>query len=213
MRTSDKNFFAKEGFVILAVSFVCMLVLMRVNSFAAFLAFAWLGFCFYFFRNPKRETALDDGAIVSPADGTILSIGEAEEIHFLHETMMRVSVFMSPFNVNVNRVPETGEVVEAKHYDGQFLTAYNEKAGEQNERHAVHLKTKDGQDLVFVQVAGWLARRIVNYARQGDLLNRGEIVGVIKFGSRVDVYLPKGYTVAVQLKQKVKAGEKIIAKR
>lgn len=211
MKTTDKNYLAKEGYVILAISFVCGLVLMQINFFAAFLALVWLGFCVYFFRNPKREIAQDAGAIVSPADGVVLSVGEVEEQHFLHQNMTRVSIFMSPFNVHVNRAPENGTVMATQHYNGQFLTAFHEKAGEQNERHAVWLKLADGRSLVFVQVAGWFARRIVNYTRQGDQLNRGEIVGVIKFGSRVDVYLPKGSEVKVALKQKVKAGETIIA--
>jgi len=213
MRTTNKDSIAREGLIILGISFLCTVILARFHFMLAVLGTAWFVFCLYFFRNPKRVVPTEANVFIAPADGTILSISEVDEPHFLKKNMMRVCIFMSPFNVHVNRAPESGEVLQSQHIDGQFLAAYDERASNQNERCAVHLKTQAGDEIVFVQIAGWFARRIVNYAKQGDTFNRGEIIGLIKFGSRMDIYLPKSVAVKVALKQKVKAGETIIAER
>lgn len=127
--------------------------------------------------------------------------------------MKRVTIFMSPFNVHVNRAPASGKVLDTVHHNGKFLAAFSEKASDENERSAVHLKTTEGDEVVFVQIAGWFARRIKSYAKVGDQLLRGKIFGVIKYGSRMDVYFPDDYDWTVKLNQKVKAGETVIASK
>ena len=120
---------------------------------------------------------------------------------------------MSPFNVHVNRSPETGEVLDTVHHNGKFLAAFSDKASEENERSAIWLKTTEGDEVVFVQIAGWFARRIKSYAKVGDQLIRGKIFGLIKYGSRMDVYFPEQFESTVKLNQKVKAGETVIASK
>jgi phosphatidylserine decarboxylase len=170
-------------------------------------------FCVAFFRNPKRVAPTGPGLLIVPADGRVIFVGRAMEPDFLKRDMQKVTIFMSPFNVHVNRSPAAGLVKDKKYHAGKFLAAFDPKASELNERCALHLKTDDDDDVVFVQIAGWFARRIVCYPYLGEYLGRGKIFGLIKFGSRMDVYFPESFCPAVSLNQKVKAGETVLASR
>lgn len=197
----------------MAISLVVTVVLYFVHPIAGALSTVWFLFCVYFFRNPKRSSPQEAGKLIAPADGKVIFVGETEEKHFCKKPMKRVTIFMSPFNVHVNRAPESGEVLDTVHHNGKFLAAFSEKASEENERSAVHMKTKEGDEIVFVQIAGWFARRIKSYAKVGDEMIRGKIFGVIKYGSRMDVYFPDGFESTVQVNQKVKAGVTVIASK
>lgn len=178
---------------------------------------AWGGavfaaFSLYFFRNPLRQPTDDPKAIVSPADGRVVSICEVVEGDFARKNMRRVSIFMSPLNVHVNRVPVAGTVKGVRYYPGKFLVASTDKASTDNERNVMAIETPDGQPVVFTQIAGWLARRILCYIRPGDVVGRGDRCGIIRFGSRVDVFIPLEAELAVAKNQTVRAGETIIGR-
>jgi len=209
--TKDSDILAREGYLIIIPSLIVVLGAFFFNAYVGAALCLWLAFCLYFFRNPKRVTPTGENNLVSPADGTILSISEETENEFLKKKMTRITIFMSPFNVHVNRVPLSGIVKNRTYRPGKFLAAFSEKASSENERSLIHMQTQEGQDLVFVQIAGWLARRIISYPEGGDSLEKGGIFGVIRFGSRMDVYLPEGFKPNVTKEQKVKAGETILA--
>jgi phosphatidylserine decarboxylase len=156
-----------------------------------------------FFRNPPRRIPLGDGLILSPADGRIIGVKKGRQ-------NTTVSIFMSVFNVHVNRAPAAGTIKSIQYQRGRFLPADSGEASRQNERNALQLRSVDGLQLVFVQVAGIIARRIVCYVGTGDQVQRGEIIGSILFGSRVDVYLPQGVQVQVREGDRVKGGESVL---
>lgn len=172
---------------------------------------AW---CIYFFRDPDRVTPTRSGLIVSPADGRVCLIGEAApppELEIGDTPMMRVCVFMNVFNVHVNRVPADGTITKIAYHPGKFLNAELDKASEHNERQALRLKTTEGPEIAFVQIAGLVARRIVCNTEEGALVAAGERFGLIRFGSRLDVYFPTNINPQVTLGQLCIAGETIIA--
>lgn len=179
----------------------------------------WLGlvltvWCYYFFRDPQRITPDIANVVVSPADGIVQMIAEVpapEELNMGKQKFTRVSIFMSVFNVHVNRVPAEGKITNAVYVPGKFLNATLDKASKDNERQLLAMKTKDGKDLCFVQIAGLVARRIVCDAQIGQEYKAGERFGMIRFGSRLDVYLPQGVEPQVVLGQTMIAGESIIA--
>jgi phosphatidylserine decarboxylase len=156
-----------------------------------------------FFRNPHRRIPVGDGLILSPADGRIIGIKKGSE-------NTTVSIFMSIFNVHVNRAPATGAIESIHYQQGRFLPANSGEASRQNEQNALQLRSVEGLRLVFVQVAGIIARRIVCYVDKGDQVQRGEIFGAILFGSRVDVHLPHGVKVKVHKGERVKGGESVL---
>ena len=164
-----------------------------------------------FFRNPSRIAPKDDGVIVSPVDGKVVVIEEVFEKEYFKDKRLQVSVFMSPLNVHVTRYPGAGEVVFSKYHPGKYLVAWHPKASEENERTTVVVKTEKFGEVMHRQIAGALAKRIVNYAEEGDAIEQGGESGFIKFGSRVDIYLPIGTKIAVELNQKVKGASSIIA--
>jgi len=170
-------------------------------------------FIAYFFRNPKREIPNLRNIILSPADGKIIHVGEFEEDRFLNEKSLKVSIFMSLFDVHLNRAPVSGKVLERNYLPGRFLIANVEKSSLLNEQNAVILETEDRLKILLIQIAGFVARRIVCYAKTGDTLRRGEIFGLIRFGSRVDLYLPPEVKPIVRVGQHVKGGESIIGYR
>jgi phosphatidylserine decarboxylase len=170
-------------------------------------------FIAYFFRNPKREIPNLQNIILSPADGKVIHVGECEEDRFLKEKALKVSIFMSLFDVHLNRAPVSGKVLEKKYLPGQFLVASVEKSSLLNEQNAMILETEDRIKILLIQIAGLVARRIVCYAKAGDLLRKGEIFGLIRFGSRVDLYLPPEVKPIVRVGQHVKGGESIIGYR
>lgn len=164
-----------------------------------------------FFRDPERVVPTDKNLIISPADGVIVDISNTDNTPLQKTETLRISIFMNIFNVHVNRIPFDGEVVAIEYYPGVFIPADKYEAMFKNERNALLLKT-DNILITVVQVAGLLARRIVCWTEVGDMLTRGQRFGLIQFGSRVDVYLPKNVKILVEKKQKVIAGETAIAR-
>lgn len=163
-----------------------------------------------FFRNPARYTPVDENHIIAPADGKIVVIEEVEEPEYFKDKRIQVSIFMSPLNVHVNRYPISGEVKYQKYYPGKYLVAWHPKSSTENERTSVVVAGKNGE-ILFRQIAGALARRIVCYARDGHKAVQGSEYGFIKFGSRIDLYLPTSAKINVTLQQKTIGGETIIA--
>ena len=164
-----------------------------------------------FFRNPKRHTKLNDKQVLSPVDGKVVVIEEVEETEYFNDKRIQVSVFMSPINVHVTRYPIGGNVLYSKYHPGKYLVAWHPKSSTENERTTVVVENQTYGKVLFRQVAGALAKRIVNYAKESVEVNQGSDQGFIKFGSRVDLFLPLDTNIKVQLNQKVKGGESIIA--
>lgn len=169
-------------------------------------------YVFYFFRNPDRTVPDIDSAVISPADGTVIDVSEVAESRFLHKKCKKVSIFMSLVSVHVNRIPATGRIKSVHYNEGKFLIGWAEKASLDNEQNAIIMETKSGDEIMFVQIAGFVARRIVCYVKGGEEVTRGERFGLIRFGSRVDVYLPLTCTIEVEKGQKVAGGESILAR-
>lgn len=170
--------------------------------------------CYYFFRDPERVTPEIKNVVVSPADGIVQMITKVkapEELEMGDQEFTRVSVFMSVFNVHVNRAPADGTISKAVYVPGKFLNATLDKASKDNERQLLAMKTSSGKEIVFVQIAGLIARRIVCFAKPGDKYKAGERFGLIRFGSRLDVYLPAGVEPQVCVGQTMVAGETVIA--
>jgi len=170
-------------------------------------------FIAYFFRNPRREIPNLQNVILSPADGRIVHVGECEEDRFLKEKTLKISIFMSLFDVHINRAPVSGTILAEKYLPGRFLIANVEKSSLLNEQNALILETEDRYKILLIQIAGFVARRIVCYAKAGDTLGKGEVFGLIRFGSRVDLYLPPEVKPIVRVGQHVKGGESIIGYR
>lgn len=164
-----------------------------------------------FFRSPSRNWTKNESQIICPADGKVVVIEEVEEPEFFKGKRLQVSIFMSPTNVHVNRYPISGTVKYAKHHHGKYLVAWHPKSSTENERTTVVVERKDGIQILFRQIAGALARRIVMYSKEGDIAAQTEQFGFIKFGSRVDVFLPIGTKVNVQLNEVVKGGITVLA--
>lgn len=165
-----------------------------------------------FFRVPIRNFLNDDNMVVCPADGKVVVIENTHEKEFLKEDCQMVSIFMSPLNVHINWFPVAGKVIYTKYHKGKFLVAFNPKSSELNERNTVAVESPNGQKILFRQIAGAVARRICYYCKEGDTAAQGQQFGFIKFGSRVDIFLPKSAEIAVQLDQKVIGGETVLAK-
>lgn len=213
--------FHKEGHKIIIITLVivvgCFLLVdsfiditwLRTIIMIALLAFLIL--ILQFFRNPKRNTNLNDNQVISPVDGKVVVIEEVFEKEYFNEKRLQVSVFMSPLNVHVTRYPIGGKVIFSKYHPGKYLVAWHPKASEENERTTVVVENKTYGKVLHRQIAGALAKRIVNYAKVEDKAIQGGESGFIKFGSRVDLFLPLDTKIKVELNQKVKGGESIIA--
>ena len=165
-----------------------------------------------FFRNPKRNTVLDDSVLYAPVDGKVVVIEEVHEKEFFDNKRLQVSIFMSPINVHVTRYCMSGKVVFSKYHPGKYLVAWHPKASEENERTTIVLENNNFGQVLYRQIAGALARRIVNYAEEGTSITQGTDAGFIKFGSRVDLFLPLDTQLNVSLNQVVKGGIDVIAK-
>lgn len=202
---------AREGWPFLAATFV---LASAVTWFAGALLAApcWLVFLFVlqFFRDPGRQVPVGEKNVLSPADGRIVAIEPAQD-PWLGRDSLKISVFMNVFNVHSNRSPVDGEVIQRWYNPGKFINADLDKASVENERNALHLKTPDGQDITCVQVAGLIARRILCYVEGGAKLARGQRYGFIRFGSRVDLYLPTDIRVQVTIGEKVRATTTVLA--
>ena len=203
---------AREGFPFAGIGLVITLLFLFLGvASLTIVAGALTLFVLYFFRDPDRETEVQEKVVLSPADGRILEARTLEAGgNPLGTRVMKVSVFMSLFDVHVNRIPTGGRISRISYRPGAFFAANLDKASEKNEQNAVTLDTHDGKQIVFVQIAGLIARRIACWVREGDEVQAGQRFGLIRFGSRVDVFLPEGSRVAVQPRQKVKAGKTII---
>jgi phosphatidylserine decarboxylase len=213
--------FHKEGHKIIIITFVIIVgCVLLVDNFISIswlqkllfvLLFAFLIIILQFFRNPKRNTILNDKQVISPVDGKVVVIEEVFEKEYFKEKRLQVSVFMSPINVHVTRYPIGGHVIFSKYHPGKFLVAWHPKASEENERTTVVVENETYGKVLHRQIAGALAKRIVNYATLNDKAIQGGESGFIKFGSRVDLFLPLDTNIKVKLNQKVKGGESIIA--
>ena len=207
----------KEGHVFIAIFVVVALVLWNifgpVVGMMGLLASAW---CIYFFRDPDRIISDDKAVLVSPADGTVCAIVEAAppaELGMPDEPVTRISIFLSVFNVHVNRMPAAGKVTGLAYVPGKYLNAAALEAPEENERQIIRMETEDGHDIAFAQVAGLVARRILCDLEEGQDVARGEKFGLIRFGSRTDIYLDSGLKPAVQVGQTMIGGETVIARK
>jgi phosphatidylserine decarboxylase len=165
-----------------------------------------------FFRDPERRIPTEEGVVVSPADGKVVSIAGVSGDSRFSDTATRVSIFLSPLDVHINRLPVAGKVDDVRYQSGKFLAAYKETASERNEQNALRIVDEKGRSFGVVQIAGAVARRIVCWVRPGDRLDRGARFGLIMFGSRTDVYLPNGLNLEVREGQRVKGGETILGR-
>jgi len=212
----------KEGFLTIALA-ALLLGLLNVLFHLTLSEISWLVhtlqaislvFFFlivYFFRLPKIHIEQNDKVVISPADGTVVAIEEMHDAEYFNDPRIQVSVFMSPLNVHVNRYPISGEIMYFKHHNGHFHVAWNPKSSTENEHTSTVVRHSSGTDILFKQIAGALARRIVSYAQVSREINQGDQCGFIKFGSRVDVLLPIGTIINVELDQKVFGGKTILA--
>ncbi len=206
-------FVAREG-LRLIVPFLALFIVLLVGRFFVLSVpvLCFLLFCIFFFRNPRRETTASPDELVSPADGTVTDISDVVEDEFMGGAAKRIVIFMSPADVHVNRAPCPGKVMSMKHRPGEFALAFRKDIDKENEKNFI-LFSNDDERVLIVQVAGFLARRIVPYVQVGQGVERGEEVGIIAFGSRVDIYFPKHYEPVVQLRGKVKAGTTVVARK
>ncbi|NLJ42944.1 MAG: phosphatidylserine decarboxylase family protein [Bacteroidales bacterium] len=213
----------KEGYKILGFGFLILLML----NIAALIVWAdnsavkWsflvisLGFyifILFFFRFPVRELEPDPGLIYAPADGKVVVIEETFEKEYFKDNRLQVSIFMSPFNMHSNRYPVSGKVKYVNYHPGNYMVAWHPKSSELNERSTIVIETENGKEILVRQIAGAVARRIVTYAKKGQKVTQGDELGFIKFGSRVDVFLPPGTEIEVPILQQVKANKSILAK-
>lgn len=165
-----------------------------------------------FFRYPQRKVSQNSNLILSPADGKICEIKETIENEYLNDKCLKVSIFMSPTNVHINWIPVAGKITYMKHKDGEFYAAFKDKSAEENERMTTALKLNDGREIVIRQIAGAMARRIINYVTLGDMVNQSTELGFIRFGSRVDLFLPLDTQLQIKLRDKVTGSQTIIGK-
>ena len=213
--------FHKEGAKIILIATTLTVAILLLSD--QFIAVYWiqktvqiltLGFLILilqFFRNPVRNVIINDNHIIAPVDGKVVVIEEVFESEYFNDKRMQVSIFMSPINVHVTRYAANGKINFSKYHPGKYLVAWHPKASTENERTTVVIETKVFGEILYRQIAGALARRIVNYAEEGMQVVQGEDAGFIKFGSRVDLFLPVGTTINVQLNQTAVGGETIIA--
>jgi len=212
----------KEGKATIILTIIFSFILIFISHFffpeiiiAHWFAYILSGFLLIvvlqFFRSPKRNWVQDDSKIIAPADGKVVVIEETVESEFLKDKRLQISIFMSPINVHVNRYPAGGIVKYVKYHPGKFLFAWDPKSSTDNERSTIVLETKNNVHVLFRQIAGALARRIVYYCKEGNEVSQSEQFGFIKFGSRVDIFLPVGSKILVEKNQVVKGGITAIA--
>jgi phosphatidylserine decarboxylase len=213
--------FHKEGYKFISITFIIAIAaillvenFIDINWLVKAIQVIVLGFVIIvlqFFRNPKRITSLNDGQIIAPVDGKVVVIEEVEEPEYFKDKRLQVSIFMSPINVHVTRYAMSGIIKYSKYHPGKFLVAWHPKSSTENERTTVVIENKTIGEVLYRQIAGALAKRIVNYAKEEDKVVQGSDAGFIKFGSRVDLYLPLGTKVNVKLGDKVKGGVQVVA--
>ncbi|ACY40246.1 phosphatidylserine decarboxylase [Blattabacterium sp. (Blattella germanica) str. Bge] len=209
----------KEGFLFLVYALIIILLLILtsfflfsnlISFFVSIFLIMFYVFIIFFFRNPKRhfqDKNRDQKIVLSPADGKIVEIQNIFETEFLKKNCICISIFMSPFNVHVNRFPVSGKVIYTKYHPGKYFIAWLKKSSSNNERTTVVVETSNGKKILFRQIAGFLARRIILYAKKNSIVKKGEEFGFIKFGSRVDIFLPLNSVILVKKGEKVSGGE------
>ena len=204
-----------EGYKFLVIFGLATIVLNFIHGFLGLIGLILTIWCYYFFRDPERISINDDNYLVSPADGTIIQVQETEgpkELNLEGKKFTKVSIFMNVFDCHVNRIPCDGKISEILYKPGKFLNASLDKASEDNERNYYKVTNAQGEDIIVVQIAGLIARRIISESKKDQVLKQGNRIGMIRFGSRVDVYF-ENYTTLVKVNQKTIAGETLIAKR
>ncbi len=213
----------KKGISVIVISIILLLILnlliflfigiFLLQTSIALASLLLLFMIFRFFRRPiKRRFLKDDEAVVSPADGIVAAVEEVEENTFLNEKRIQISVFMSIYNIHINWYPISGEVSQTKYQPGKYLVARNPKSSLENEMFVCVIKGKNGKELMYRQIAGAVARRIISYPKVGDIVEQGSESGIIMFGSRLDVLIPLDAEIKVKIGDKVKGGKSILAK-
>ena len=215
--------FHKEGYKIIVISLLLsiagillaekLIETLWVVKAIQILILGFLIIILQFFRNPKRATLLNEDHIIAPVDGKVVVIEEVEEPEYFKGKRLQVSIFMSPINVHVTRYAMSGTVKYSKYHPGKYLVAWHPKASTENERTTIVLENKSFGEVLYRQIAGALAKRIVNYAKEGDEIVQGTDAGFIKFGSRVDLFLPLNTELTIKLGDTVKGGTQVIAKK
>ena len=214
--------FHKEGhsliilfFIVIATNVIMLEMLIDDQSYLKLIlqTFSLILFVFilWFFRNPKRNILKNPEIILSPADGKVVLIEEVDEVEFFNEKKIKVSIFLSPLDIHVNRYPVSGKVLYSKYHKGKYLVAWHPKSSDKNERSTIVIENKKFGKIMYRQIAGAVARRVVNYAKVDSIVEQGDDSGFIKFGSRVDIFLSKNCKLKVNIGDKVKGGITIIA--
>ena len=205
----------KHDSIIAQEGYPFIIFFLIITVFVAFLGICWLlilsalisFFTIWFFRNPERYFLEGENVVISPADGKVIKVEDIEMNSTISGKFKKVSIFMNVFSVHVNRAPYSGKIEAINYHEGKFVSANLDKASSDNERNAILIHTESGSSIWAVQIAGLIARRIVCWVKVGDTVKKGERFGLIRFGSRVDVYLPQDSRIAVKIGQKVRAGE------
>ena len=204
---------AKEGYPLIFTAFILTLLAFLAGWMPLGVVLGLVGIAIAgFFRDPERQAPAGEGLVVSPADGKVVSVAKVKGDPPFPDNATRVSIFLSPLDVHINRTPVEGKIANVTYQRGKFLAAYKEEASQRNEQNALSIVDGEGRTLGVVQIAGVMARRIICRAKQGDQLARGERFGLIMFGSRTDTYLPEGCQVEVTEGQRVKGGETVLAR-
>ena len=204
-----------EGYKFVIIFVIATIILYFINGFLGFIGLVLTIWCYYFFRDPERVSIGDDNYLTSPADGVVLQVMDTtgpKELGLENKQMKKISIFMDVFDYHVNRSPCSGAISEILYKPGKFFNASLDKASEDNERNYYKIKNSDGEDIIVVQIAGLVARRIVTEVSKDELVEQGSRIGMIRFGSRADMYF-ENYTPLVKVDQKTIAGETIIAKK
>jgi phosphatidylserine decarboxylase len=214
--------FHKEGFNLIILFFILVatdVIMLEVlfddssslKSILQIFSLIIFVFILWFFRNPKRNIIKNPELILSPADGKVIAIKEVDELEYFNDKKIQISIFLSPLDIHVNRYPVSGEILYSKYHKGEYLVAWHPKSSDKNERTTVVIKNKKFGEVMYRQIAGAVARRIVNYAKVSSNVEQGDDSGFIKFGSRVDLFLSKDLNLKIKVGDKVKGGLSIIA--
>ena len=204
-----------EGYKFIIIFAIATIILYFINGFLGFIGLVLTIWCYYFFRDPERISIGDDNFLTSPADGVVLQVMDTngpKELGLENKQMKKISIFMDVFDCHVNRSPCSGAISEILYKPGKFFNASLDKASEDNERNYYKIKNSDGEEIIVVQIAGLIARRIVCETSENEELNQGDRLGMIRFGSRVDIYF-ENYNPLVRINQKTIAGETLLAKK
>ena len=214
--------FHKEGFNLIILFFILVttdVIMLEVlfddssslKSILQIFSLIIFVFILWFFRNPKRNIIKNPELILSPADGKVIAIKEVDELEYFNDKKIQISIFLSPLDIHVNRYPVSGEILYSKYHKGEYLVAWHPKSSDKNERTTVVIKNKKFGEVMYRQIAGSVARRIVNYAKVNSNVEQGDDSGFIKFGSRVDLFLSKDLNLKIKVGDKIKGGLSIIA--